>query len=309
MAQPVLVGYDPETFDRAPVRLGAAISRATGAPLTIGAVYAGGPAVDRLAAGEFGGELETGAQRALDHVRTELREQRIDARIELVEGTSSAQGLVGLIESMQPALVVLGSTHRGKVRRVLPGSTAERVIHGASCPVAIAPRGYEPPPGGLRMIGAAYAPTAEGREALRAAGLIAHAAAARVEAILVLPPKLAEHQAPGLMAAEHHDGDPAAEAGAARDLTAAERDLRAAIAELSPDGDVEPDLLFQDPADGLVAASESLDLLVMGSRAYGPMKAVMLGGVSRQVIARAACPVLVIPRGTDRRLDALLAAV
>ena len=30
-------------------------------------------------------------------------------------------------------------------------------------------------------------------------------------------------------------------------------------------------VLFQDPADGLAAASGHVDLLVMGSRAYGPM--------------------------------------
>jgi Universal stress protein family len=65
-------------------------------------------------------------------------------------------------------------------------------------------------------------------------------------------------------------------------------------------------VLFQPPADGIVAASENLDLLVMGSRAYGPVRAVMLGGVSRQVIARAACPVLILPRGTAAGLDALL---
>jgi Universal stress protein family len=57
-----------------------------------------------------------------------------------------------------------------------------------------------------------------------------------------------------------------------------------------------------------VAASEQLDLLVMGSRAYGPARAVMLGGVSRQVVVRAACPVLVLPRGTEGGIDALLAA-
>ena len=59
------------------------------------------------------------------------------------------------------------------------------------------------------------------------------------------------------------------------------------------------------PADGLAAASGHVDLLVMGSRAYGPMRAVMLGGVSRRVMTRAACPVLVLPRGTTSAADAL----
>jgi nucleotide-binding universal stress UspA family protein len=48
--------------------------------------------------------------------------------------------------------------------------------------------------------------------------------------------------------------------------------------------------------DGLVAASARLDLLVMGSRASGPPRAVRLGTVSRAVLDRAVCPVLLVPR-------------
>jgi hypothetical protein len=44
----------------------------------------------------------------------------------------------------------------------------------------------------------------------------------------------------------------------------------------------------------------------MGSRAYGPMRAVMLGGVSRRVITRATCPLLVLPRGNGSALEALV---
>lgn len=108
-----------------------------------------------------------------------------------------------------------------------------------------------------------------------------------------------------MMALHQRDRDPDEDAGAIRAIEA-ERTLDDAIAALPPGADVEPDVLFQPPADGIVAASENLDLLVMGSRAYGPVRAVMLGGVSRQVIARAACPVLILPRGTAAGLDALL---
>jgi hypothetical protein len=45
----------------------------------------------------------------------------------------------------------------------------------------------------------------------------------------------------------------------------------------------------------------------MGSRAMGPRKAVVLGSVSRKVIDRAACPVVVIPRGASVKTGELLA--
>jgi hypothetical protein len=40
------------------------------------------------------------------------------------------------------SLIIVGATHRGQRGRVFPGSTAERLMSDADCPVAIAPNGY-----------------------------------------------------------------------------------------------------------------------------------------------------------------------
>jgi nucleotide-binding universal stress UspA family protein len=45
---------------------------------------------------------------------------------------------------------------------------------------------------------------------------------------------------------------------------------------------------------------------VCGSRGYGPVRAVLLGSVSRRLAGEAHCPVLVLPRGVSAPLDALL---
>jgi hypothetical protein len=37
-------------------------------------------------------------------------------------------------------------------------------------------------------------------------------------------------------------------------------------------------------------------LLVLGSRGYGPVRRVLLGSVSGELVRGAACPVLVVPR-------------
>jgi len=75
--------------------------------------------------------------------------------------------------------------------------------------------------------------------------------------------------------------------------------LTAAIAELAAGVETEPDVLFLEPLEGLEAVSRRADLLVIGARSYGPMHSVMLGGVSRKLIAAAGCPILVLPRGTE----------
>jgi nucleotide-binding universal stress UspA family protein len=293
-------------LDSGPLNLAAAATRLAGARLVIAAVYSGGAVLDGLA-GEYAGELSEVSHEELEQVRTKLRAQGIDAEVLVVERSSPARGIAAAIEEIEPGLVVVGSTRRGAIGRVLLGSTAERVIQGAPCPVAVAPHGFEVPDEGLRTIGAAFTASPEGREALRAAALLARAKGAHVRAIMVLDPRLAEVQSPRDDGAPHRDRDPGEDA-AGRHVVAAEESLRDAIGELAPGVDVAPDVLFRDPADGLVAASEQLDLLVMGSRAYGPARAVMLGGVSRQVVVRAACPVLVLPRGTEGGIDALLAA-
>ena len=54
----------------------------------------------------------------------------------------------------------------------------------------------------------------------------------------------------------------------------------------------------------LAAQSERVDLMVVGSRGYGPRAAVLLGGVTHTLLRKAACPVVVLPRGS-RGLDPL----
>jgi nucleotide-binding universal stress UspA family protein len=55
-------------------------------------------------------------------------------------------------------------------------------------------------------------------------------------------------------------------------------------------------LLDGDAATQIAKASEHLDLLVLGSRGYGPLGAVLLGSVSSALVRTARCPVVVIPR-------------
>jgi nucleotide-binding universal stress UspA family protein len=53
-----------------------------------------------------------------------------------------------------------------------------------------------------------------------------------------------------------------------------------------------------DPADELATQASDLDLLVIGSRGYGPLRSVLLGGVSAKVMRSAPCPVFVVPRAS-----------
>jgi nucleotide-binding universal stress UspA family protein len=66
-----------------------------------------------------------------------------------------------------------------------------------------------------------------------------------------------------------------------------------------------PEILFKegDPASELIEASAELDLLVLGARAHGPARSVLLGSVSDATAAGSQAPVVVVPRGHEKRTD------
>lgn len=68
---------------------------------------------------------------------------------------------------------------------------------------------------------------------------------------------------------------------------------------------VRTELVVGSAREALVDIARSgADLVVSGSRAYGPLRSVLLGGVSRHLVDHAPCPVLVVPRGTTKSIVA-----
>ncbi|GHJ36896.1 universal stress protein [Streptomyces sp. TS71-3] len=61
-----------------------------------------------------------------------------------------------------------------------------------------------------------------------------------------------------------------------------------------PSGAVVTEVLLRDPVPALLDEGESAALLVLGSRALGPVAGALLGSVSLPVMGRAPCPVVVV---------------
>jgi nucleotide-binding universal stress UspA family protein len=302
---PVIAAFAPSKSSREPIEFGIAASQVTGAPLIVVHVHRGGPLVSW-----FGGDVSDSQgddTRFIENLRKDFDRTHVKGRIEVVHDRSIGSGLLKAIEEFGPQLMVLGSSTRGKLGHVLLSGTAERVIHDATCPVAVVPHGYERPENGVQTVGAAFSVSDEGREALEAAVTMARRAGVKLRAITVLEGKV-EQQTSGLMAEQHRESD-SFQAANARHRMGAEAALKQAIAELAPDLDVDIDVLAQEPGEALIAASRHVDLLVMGSRARGPKKAVVLGSVSREVVGGAACPVLVLPRGASEMANRLASSV
>jgi len=64
------------------------------------------------------------------------------------------------------------------------------------------------------------------------------------------------------------------------------------------DGPVTTAVLEGAPADVLAEIGpQDADVIVTGSRGYGPVRRVLLGGVANRLVRHARVPVIVVPRG------------
>ena len=286
----IVIGVDDSTHSEDAVAFAGELARrATGDVLLAGIHTAGDDARER-AAGE--------TVRRMSELLSDLPRERV--RTVTVAHTSVAHALHTLAEAEQAAMVVVGSTHTGTLGRVRPGATGERLLNGAPCAIAVVPDGYHR---GERnaagAIGVAYDGSKEASTAAHAAAGIAHALGARLEVIGVLAPD------PAYGAGELMGGsaDPALREVLRGDL---EKVLDAA---LPASVDAKRVVLDGDPAGQLIERSSTLYILLVGSRGYGPLRAVLVGGVSGHVVRAAQCPVIVTPRGVEAPLQGLFNAI
>lgn len=204
-----------------------------------------------------------------------------------VEKGSPADALQALAESGEADLIVLGSTHHGHVGSVSPGSVAEHLLHGARCRLVIAPKGYaeeDHSQDRLRVLAVGYDGMAESHAALQEGARLAEKFHASMKVIGVATP------VPAMGAAA------AAQTGAEAGPDFQSR-LHDAVAELPHELRALPVLEKGDPVERLLEACESgVDLLVLGSRGFGPVLRLLIGSVSSRVIRAAKCPVMVVPR-------------
>jgi nucleotide-binding universal stress UspA family protein len=207
-------------------------------------------------------------------------------RTEAVAGDSPAQGLHRLAEELDAALVSVGVTHRGAIGRLLVGGVGDRLLHGAPCPVAVVPAGWD---GAVASVGVAFDGRRESRAALAAGEALAARLDARLEVVGVYDP------APYLWLTTR---DPAPHVWDVDELHARfEEELQQAVDEVVTAVPRTVRAVSGLPGPALVEAGHrGIDVLVTGSRGYGPVGGVLLGSVSRYVADHAPCPLLVVPR-------------
>ena len=286
----ILIGVDDTARSEDAIALARTIARGTSAQLDVVTV------LDRpAAAGSPVREQARETVRRMSGLLAGVPPERVHTGV--IESRSPAQGLHELADKEDVALLIVGSTHTGHLGRVRPGSTAERLLAGAPCAVAVAPYGYRSQEHALERVGVAYDGSADAKIALDAAVRVTRALGATLELITVIPADV--YGAPALMTGA---GYVAARMDIEADIR---RDLDTALAELPGDIAAEGTVLEGRPWKMLAERSADLDLLLVGSRGYGPLQSVILGGTSGPLMREAHCPVIALPRGARDGLRSL----
>jgi nucleotide-binding universal stress UspA family protein len=284
----IVIGYDGSDESKDALRLAADLRKATGAELIVSPVDEIEPYFGDMNLEQLGENRQDYFRRMFD----DAAEQLGDSDFTRVTGAGSAPAALEQIAQVHEAdVVVVGSTHRAGVAKVLPGSTATRLLSGSPCAVAVAPRGYASErKDGIKHIGVAYDGQREAELALDAAIELGRDVGAdlRLIAVNLNPTQISAG----------HGGSISPEAY----VDSLDGYLKEQIADglARIPGGIESSSVIRSghPEDELAEEGAKLDLLVIGSRGYGPVRRVLLGGTANKVITTATCPVMVVPRST-----------
>lgn len=288
MARKLIIGYEDTPQGQDAVTLGRTLATIADASPIVAAVFTWPQGM--MTREDIDNSLAAESRGLFDWALGELEGLAPETRA--IADRSIGRSLTELAEREEAVAIVVGSTGRGPLGRILIGSTADTLLHGAPCAIAVAPRGYaEEEEHELRRVAVAYDGSPEAEAAFRTGAHIASHYGSELTLIGV-----ADYPSYGYAAewsvlneGEFHDVE----------REAREEALQRAVSSLPPGLPAAKRLLTGGAGRMLAEASVEFDLMIAGSRAYGPVRRTLLGSATRHLMAAARCPVLVLPREAE----------
>jgi nucleotide-binding universal stress UspA family protein len=276
----LIAGFDGSDTAREAAQFAIRLGRALSLPVVAVTGYPVPPFVPGKGASDGALDaLVSDARAEADLTLAELHEDGIFSR--LVRPGEPARALIEAADELGGGLIVVGKHHSEGLGRLAIGSTGERLIHGAPCPVLIVPPA---PPDAIDTIAVGFDGSDGAQAALAYAARLADALSARIVLICVVEPFA------GTRFETSEDADQRYRSAVAEHAEEAAERLRPAL-------DVEVRTLPGPAPETLASATaDGVDLLVTGSRSYGPLRAVLAGSVSRHLADHATIPLVVVPR-------------
>jgi nucleotide-binding universal stress UspA family protein len=224
--------------------------------------------------------VHRGEMPSVEQLQPELAAANVNMQLKSVVAAHAGAGLHQQADAQHADLLVVGSCSRGLLGRAMLADNTAAALNGAPCAVAVAAHGYAERGHPIETVGVAYNASPESKAALDFARRLAASTGARIKAIEVVSiPSVAFT---GIVPA------------AIGDSVDAMLDSAAARLEALPD--VDASAVYGLPGEELAAFSAQVDLLVVGSRGYGPVKRLVLGSTSNYLARHARSSLLVLPR-------------
>jgi nucleotide-binding universal stress UspA family protein len=271
MFKQILVGVDGKDGGRDAIALAKRLSE-TDSRITLGYVFMAYPDVYVDA---YTPLLQEDAARLLSRARDEAG---LDADIAYVGSRSAGVGLHRLAVSGNADLLVVGSSSRGLLGRVLVGDDTRAALQGAPCAIAIAPTGYLSASRPIEAVGVGYDGAQESLHALEFSKALADELGARVSAFTAVTVADTTFTPGPLPMSDVIDAL-----------------VEQALDEITARG-VEAHAGYGRAAERLTEYSTALDLLVIGSRGEGLIGRLMHGSTAQALADTAHCPLLILPR-------------
>jgi nucleotide-binding universal stress UspA family protein len=285
MQHRIVVGCDDSAGSRDAVVLASALATARGADVSLVSVY---PASFLPYTGES--DRRMFRRHALALLRRDRDELAPGAFIDAVADGSVPRALFKHAAKWHSSLVVVGSDPSASDGRAAIGRHGRQLLYGAPFSVAIARRGIQADGVPLRRIGVGYDGGVESEAALVLAGQLAADVGARLIVRTVIDdgfPAFIEHHFGRLKVAREDE------------RKAALAQAEAAISRLGVPAEVSATI--GDPGLELRRLSDTVDLIVVGSRRWGTLARLVAGSVGETLVADAGCSVLIVPRPVGGR--------
>ena len=285
MTQKILVGYDGSEF--AETALDWAIEEARSADGELIVVVSTGRQVmaDAAITGPFLEQIEEEAEKTARRAVQKAQDAGVSARGILERGDVAG---VLVNESRDSSLVVLGKRGRHGLRGRLGSVSAATAAH-AECPVIVLPESSESSQGDFtdRVVVAVDKLGLESPSVKQAAEY-AQAHGKGLSLVTVIPSMTSLPS-----------GSAELDQAVAEQLTEPARNMlqkvEDGVVQQFPGLGTSIHILSGRPADALVQASASADLVVVGTRGHGGFRGLLMGSVSQAVLVDAVCPVMVVP--------------
>lgn len=288
-ASPIIVAAGREERGRDALALGEDLARLRRAPLVLAGVYV---SLLGRAAAVYEPPLRRELAQELEALRG-VAGHEAGVSLLVVGSSSVARGLHDAAEEVGAGTLVIGPSHLGPKARLLRGDVTLGAIQAAPCAVAVAPAGYAAEPQrSIESIAVAYDGSPEAEQALTSATDLARQAGGRLRIVSALE-RPYEYTDPPVIDEEGHKSYLRSLAGDVQER------LEAAGRRVAADVPVTTDYRDGYAVAELTQVTAEVDLLVMGSRGYGPIRRTLLGSVATGVIEQTRCPVLVLPRGAS----------